>query len=146
MRQLPCSLWFELPAPEDRGVGYSIFIRHLSCKDCNIYKSKRKYKKLQFFYNSCFQNPIYLRRVRVTAVSLAFVPLQEVLLCLFPVSLCSSFQCILGSVEAIHQPHHEVGDLRADGHNVWPLVWIWTQAPERKSPKVCWRLTDFKLL
>lgn len=69
----------------------------------------------------------------MTAVCPALVPFQEVLLRSFPVSLRSSFQCILGSVEAIHQFHHEVRDPGADGHDVWPLVRIWTQAPDRMS-------------
>lgn len=69
----------------------------------------------------------------MTAVCPAFVPLQEVLLRSFPVSLCSSFQGILGSEEAVHQPHHEVGDPGADGHDVGPLVCIWTQTPDRRS-------------
>lgn len=69
----------------------------------------------------------------MTAVPPACVPFQEVLLRLFPVPLCSSLQCILGSVEAVHQPHHEVGDPGADGHNVGPLVRIWTQTPATTS-------------
>lgn len=75
---------------------------------------------------------IYLRQ----AVHPAFVPLQEVLLCPFPVSVCSSFQGILESGEAVHQPHHEVRNPGADGHDVWPLVGIRTQTPDGKLQEV----------
>lgn len=59
------------------------------------------------------------------------MPFQEVLLCSFPVSLCSSFQGTLGNIEAVHHPHYEVWNLGADGDNVWPLGWIWSQTPDR---------------
>lgn len=78
------------------------------------------------------ENLTDLSQVWVTAVGAASVPFQEVLLRSLPVSLCSSFQGILGSVEAVHQPHHEVGDPGADGHYVGPLGCVWTQTPDEE--------------
>lgn len=70
---------------------------------------------------------LYLR----WATGSASVPLQEVPLRTPPVSVGSSFQGTVASAEAVHELHHEVRDLGADGHDVGPQVSVRAQTPDR---------------
>lgn len=70
---------------------------------------------------------LYLR----WATGPASVPLQEVPLRPLPVSVGSSFQGTVASAEAVHEQHHEVRDLGADGHDVRPQVGVRAQTPGR---------------
>ncbi|TNN49687.1 hypothetical protein EYF80_040137 [Liparis tanakae] len=42
----------------------------------------------------------------------------------------------LRGVEAVHPPHHQVADPRADGHDVRPPVGVWTQTPEGRRARM----------
>lgn len=87
------------------------------------------------------QNPVQETVVVVVVVFLCVflylrwatgpVPLQEVPLRPLPVSVGSSFQGTVASAEAVHEQHHEVRDLGADGHDVRPQLGVRAQTPDR---------------